>query len=236
MAHPRIEGPAIKEVHYFSDALNYQKGLGWYRSHFPLKLSSRIRAHGERPLIGEATPYYLFHPLAPQRVFEALLRVKMIVLLRDPVERAFSHYFHEVRGKRETRSFEQAIENEPAEMEQEEAAILQDGFYDGYKHRRRSYLSRGIYWVQLERWFKFFKREQFVILKSEDLFSDPERNFNLVTDFLGLPRWRPKSFRKVHQGVYDFPMHPKTRESLKRFYKAPNEKLSLLLGRDFGWD
>jgi len=235
MRHPRIKRPLDKELHYFSDPGNYQKGLAWYRSQFPIRLSPAGAVAGKQ-LTGEATPYYLFHPLAPQRIFETLPRVKLIVMLRDPVDRAFSHYFHEVREKRETRSFEQAIENEPAEMEQEEATILGDGRYFSYKHRRCSYLSRGIYWRQLERWFKFFERSQFVILKSEDYLRDPEGNFSLVADFLGLFPHRLESFKKFHEGVYDFPMQPETREGLKRFYKPHNEKLSRLLGRDLGWD
>lgn len=230
--HPCIKEPSEKELHYFSDAGHYRKGLTWYRSQFPLQWG----AGRESFLTGEATPYYLFHPLTPQRVFEALPLVKNIVMLRNPVDRAFSHYFHEVRENRETRSFEQAIENEPAEMEREEAAMLRDGLYDGYKHRRCSYLSRGIYWAQLERWFKLFKRDQFVILKSEDYFMDPERNFGLILDFLGLPPRCIGTFKKIHEGVYDFPMRPDTRERLRRFYKVHNERLSRLLGRDFGWD
>ena len=236
MRHPQIKRPLDKELHYFSDSANYRKGLQWYRSQFPIRFAPFGWTEEKKSLTGEATPYYLFHPLAPQRISEVLPRLKMIVLLRNPIDRALSHYFHEATGGRETRSFEQAIENEPAEMKREEARILEDGSYGGLKHRRCSYLSRGIYWVQLERWFKLFARDQFAILKSEDYFREPEKHFNYLVDFLGLPPHHPGTFQRTHVGKYGDPMSPETRDRLREFYRAHNEKLSRLLGRDFNWD
>ena len=87
--HPSV-GPLVLEkgAHYFST--NYDKSLAWYRSHFPMKWRAAAeRRHGRPFVTGEGSPYYLFHPLAAQRVAKTLPHVKLLVMLRDPVERAY---------------------------------------------------------------------------------------------------------------------------------------------------
>jgi len=92
--HPQVLPAARKEIHYFDR--HYDKGLRWYRRHFPL----RARLSSER-LSGEASPYYLFHPHAPRRIAETLPDARILMLLRNPANRAISHYFHEARVGRE---------------------------------------------------------------------------------------------------------------------------------------
>ena len=98
MQHPQIIGVARKELHFF----DYKSALGswWYRTNFPTKaeMAQRSAALGKPVLTGEASPYYLFHPHAARRIARLLPDVKLIALLRNPVDRAFSHYHHEVRG------------------------------------------------------------------------------------------------------------------------------------------
>ena len=93
-AHPCFELPTTKELHFFDR--KFHRGLAWYRAHFPTYLEKCFaqRIQGRAFLTGEATPNYLFHPLVSRRVAEVLPRVKLIVLLRNPVDRAFSHYHH----------------------------------------------------------------------------------------------------------------------------------------------
>src|SRR5580692_9445955 len=102
--HPEVRKAVLhKGVHYFD--MNYGRGLGWYRAHFPLARGGGVTF--------ESSPYYLFHPLAAERIAADLPGVKLIVLVRDPVERAYSAYTHERARGFETESFEQAIEREP---------------------------------------------------------------------------------------------------------------------------
>src|SRR5215208_8528317 len=95
--HPQITGPSFKEVSFFDR--HYARGERWYRAHLPMRRSS---------IVGEASPSYLFHPLAPERVAQMLPNARLVALLRNPVDRAFSHYQHEVALGREPLSFEAA--------------------------------------------------------------------------------------------------------------------------------
>ena len=232
--HPAVGRSLTKEVHYFST--NYAKGWSWYRGHFPTKL---YKAYVERrfglPLItGDASPYYVFHPLAPRRIARALPRVKMILMLRDPVERAYSHYKHEVFIGAETLSFEEAIEREPERLEGEEERILADPSYQGFNHQHFSYLARGLYAEQLETWFSLFPRERFLIISSEEFFADPGRGFNEVLSFLGLAPWDLGTYPKYNARERSS-MAPETRRRLQDYFAKPNQELYELMGRDFGW-
>ena len=173
--------------------------MGWYASRFPTKLTawSVARRHGTELLTGEASPYYLFHPLVPHRVAEHLPRVKLIALLRDLVGRAYSHYQHEVARGFETLSFEEAIEAEPARLAGEAERLLAEPLYHSFAHQHHSYLARGRYHEQLERWRARFDDEQLLVLSSERFFAEPERTFRQVLDFLELPAFTPTPSRST---------------------------------------
>ena len=122
-----------------------------------------------------------------------LPRTKLIVLLREPVARAWSHYNHSFRKGDETLAFEEALAREPERLRGEEERLVRDDAYFSKPHRHLSYLARGIYAVQLERWFQSFERDRFLVLKSEDFFARPRDAVLRATGFLGLaPRdwWR----------------------------------------------
>ncbi|HXS47682.1 MAG TPA: sulfotransferase domain-containing protein, partial [Solirubrobacterales bacterium] len=142
--HRRVSPSSTKEVHFFDHA--YDRGLGWYRAHFQRSAKAPLS------LSGEATPYYLFHPLVPARVAETLPESRLIVILRDPVDRAFSHHNHELALGFEDLPFEEAIEREPERLEGEQERILEDPGYRSFAHQHHSYVSRGRYAEQLERW------------------------------------------------------------------------------------
>ncbi len=235
VAHPGVAPAFKKEVHFFD--LNFRKGVGWYRGHFPTRVyrrwAERIRKH--RILSGEATPYYLFHPHAPRRTFELVPRVRLLALLRNPVDRAYSHYQHERRRGRETLSFEEALAREAERLNGEMRRLLADEDYDSFNHRHYSYLSRGIYIEQVRAWTALFPREQMLILKSEDLFDDPERVMKQVYDFLELPPWAPAKWEKYH--VEQYPeMDASMRGRLLEYFRLHNEKLSQYLGVNFDWE
>jgi Sulfotransferase domain len=226
--HPHVLPALDKEVHFLSR--HWDRGEGWYRAHFPL----RARKTGRRsaaPLTFEATPYYLFHPLAADRAAELLPDARLLVLLRDPVARAWSHYRHMVRLGLEPLSFEQAIEAEPARLAGEVARLLSDPGYDAVRHRRYSYLARGAYAEQLQRWLNHFPADRILVLRSEALFDDPARCYRRVLEFLGLPPWAPPSF-PVHTKQSPAPrgMPPEVRRRLQEHFAPANRQLEALLG------
>ena len=127
-------------------------------------------------------PYYLFHPLAAKRIAAALPDVKLIVLLRDPVERALSQYFHSKRLGLEPLELEAAFAAEVHRLADADAALRRGESHRS--HQQHSYLSRSRYEHQLFRFEKLFSSAQLLILRSEDLFDQPRRTWDRVLDFL----------------------------------------------------
>jgi hypothetical protein len=229
--HPRAKPAFVKEVHYFD--LNFRKGNNWYRSYFPLQIrSTRTR------ITGEASPYYLFHPHAPKRASAVVPDAKLIVLLRNPVDRAYSHYQHQVKrvsGKaRESLTFEEAIEAERSILPAEASKMLQDEYYVSSSHRTRSYLSRGRYVDQLLEWSRFYPRRRMLVLKSEDLFDDTTNTLERVLDFLEIPHWTPETYSIPNKREY-IGVDPFVRQRLDEYYEPYNQRLYDYLGVDFGW-
>ncbi len=226
--HPQVNPPFRKEIKFFD--IHYPQGLNWYRAHFPLR-----RKMGAGTVTGEATPYYIFHPLAAQRVAKTLAPVKLIALLRNPVDRAYSHYNHMVRVGREPLSFEEALEKEEERLAGEVEKIMADPMYSTFKHLHYSYKARGRYAEQLKHWLGFFPHEAMLILSSEELYTSPAEAYRKVIEFLGLSPWEPKDFRAFKQGAYE-DMPPESRRRLAAYFKPYNEELCDTLGIDFHWD
>jgi len=223
-----------KGVHFFDT--NYGRGMAWYASRFPTKLYAWYAGsrRGLGLVTGEASPYYLFHPHVPQRVARHLPRVKLIVLLRDPVQRAYSQYQHEVARGFETLGFEEAIEAEPERLAGETARLRIEPLYNSFSHQHHSYLARGRYHEQLAGWRSLFPDEQLLVLSSERFFAEPDRSFRQVLDFLELPAFTPAAYEK-HNG-YDYrKMGETVRRRLVEHYREPNQRLYETLGQDFGW-
>ena len=221
--HPDITGPSFKEVSFFDR--HYAHGERWYRAHLPVKRSA---------LVGEASPSYLFHPLAPERVQQMIPAVRLIALLRDPVERAFSHYQHEVALGREQLSFENAIEREDERMQGEVERMLRDPAYFSYAWWNYTYVSRGLYAEQLERWYAAFPRDQLLVLLTDELATDTAGTYRRVLDFLGARAHDLDTYPRVFDRDYA-DMDPSTHARLKKRFEEPNARLAALLGRDLPW-
>jgi Glycosyltransferase like family 2/Sulfotransferase domain len=224
----------IKGAHYFDS--EFARGRRWYRSHFPLEVGDR---HIARPWVvpaitGEASPYYLFHPLAAQRLAREVPDVRLIVLLRDPVERAYSHYKERARHAAEPLSFEDALDAEASRLRGEADRIVAEPGYRSAEHEDHSYLAQGRYLDMLPRWFALFPREQFHIVASEDFYADPDRVVNDTWSFLGLAPGRLRSrTRHNYHPAPDFP--PETRHRLQLAFGEHNRELEQLLGRALPW-
>jgi sulfotransferase family protein len=224
--HPQITGPSWKEVSFFDR--HWARGESWYRGNFP----NLARTRGK--LVGEASPSYVFHPLAPQRVRELVPQARLVVLVRNPVDRALSHHNHEVALGREPLSFEEALDAEEERLRGEVERMTADPRYFSREWWSHTYKARGRYAEQLERWLEVFPRERLLVLSSDELGSEPERAHAQVLEFLGAPPHRLDSYARVYEREYE-PMRPETRARLAAEFEEPNRRLYALLGRDLSW-
>lgn len=242
--HPEIFMPKVKEVHFFD--LNWQRGLKWYEGYFEGVKNAKA--------IGEASPFYMYLEEVPKRIYEVLPDVKLIFILREPVSRAYSHYWHEVRLGYESLTFEEAIKME------EERLSTKDIFY----RQQYSYKDRGKYVTQLRRYRKYFSDEQMLILLKEELKKDPQKVMKEVFEFLGVnlefksPNWytphyigeSPRIWRlqqlkskissPLLKKLIDWinlkpgypPINPQTKKSLNEYFKPYNNELERFLGKE----
>ena len=195
LSHPAVLSAAYhKGVNYFD--VNYDRGMDWYRGHFPLNLTGALRTRGtsESPVTFDASGYYMYHPLAAERIGHDLPGVKVLVLLRDPVERAYSAYKHEYRRGFETESFERALQIEDERIQPELERMLADHSYQSSSYRHHSYRRRGLYAEQMDRLAEAVGRDHLLAIESENFFEHPEEEYARIIHFLGLAPHRPESF------------------------------------------
>jgi Sulfotransferase domain len=222
--HPEITGPSWKEVSFFDR--HWWRGERWYRGQFPLRSGGR--------LVGEASPSYLFHPLAPERVHALVPEVRLVALLRDPVARAYSHYQHEVALGREPLSFEDALDAEEERTRGEVERLVADPRGFSRPWWDHTYAARGLYAEQLERWLAVFPREQLLVVRTEDLGERPVGTYASILDFLGARKHMLDEYPRVFERDYS-PMREDTRAALAERFAEPNRRLEALLGRPMGW-
>lgn len=229
-----VPPPLSKGVHWFD--VNYQHDRQWYRSHFPLRLRLDVaagRSEGHA-VTGEASPYYLFHPAVPSRIAKHLPTVRIIVVLRDPVQRAWSQYHHELARGFETLPFAEAIQAEEARLAGESERLLKDETARSLTHQHHSYASRGRYAEQLERLFAAIDMSRVLVIDSEDLRTDPQGVCDDVAVFLRIPVWHLEEQTSHNARRYaSMPQH--VAESLRERFAGPDEQLVELLGRRFSW-
>jgi hypothetical protein len=235
VADPAI-GRALpqQEVHYFDT--NFARGIRWYRGHFPTRAWARavsVRS-GHPALTGESSPYYMFHPLAAERIAATLADVRLIVLLRDPIDRAYSQYHHERANGNETLGFEEALDREPERLAGEAEHLAADPTYTSFAHQHHSYVGRGIYIDQLERLSNVFAADRISIVLSERLFTDPAAVEAEVLAFLGVPARIGHTYGRHNAGRYDdLPAH--LRRRLAGRFAEPNDRLARRLGFEPPW-
>ena len=225
--HPDITLPSKKELHFFD--LRYDKGIEWYESLFPEGINY------ENQITGEASPYYLFHPLVPEYVRYHYPGIKLIILLRDPVDRAYSHFQMErKRGTEPLASFVHAVELEVERIYEEEQKIPRGEIQSGTRFRNWSYMKRGLYGQQLQRWLGFFPREQFLIIRSEDFFSSTLLWMQQIHTFLGIRDIPPANLSPVNSNKYpELPVSVK--DKLKDYFHDDGLLLQKLAGDNFVW-
>lgn len=235
LEHPHVLRPNMhKGVNYFD--VNYHRSWSWYLGHFPLKASARrCRAPGQQSAaVFEASGYYMFHPHAPGRIAERLPDVRIVAMVRDPVQRAYSAYKHEfVRGF-ETETFERALELEDARVEPELARMLDDPSYQSDIYRHQAYRGRGRYAEQLQRLADRLGRKRIHVVDSERFFAAPAKEFIQLLDFLELPRRLPKSFDQFNARP-GTPISPSVQAQLRQYFRPHDAALADFLGRPASW-
>ncbi|MDQ3663603.1 MAG: sulfotransferase domain-containing protein [Actinomycetota bacterium] len=222
-----------KGVHHFAPGT--PRSTTWYRSHFPLEVTRRrASSPGHRAVAGEASPYYLFHPGAAARAAEAVPNVKVIALLRDPVERSFSHYREQKRNGVETLTFEQALDAEQGRLADDEQRLADGPSFVSFAHEHQSYRAQSEYAYSLERWLRHYPREQVLVLVSEDFYTQPQAALDRVFTFLGLrPHVLPDM--PVLNAAPAAPLSADLRKRLRRHFDPDVAHLEELLGWSPPW-
>jgi hypothetical protein len=237
-AHPGIlptfpRAEQIKGTYFFDE--EWSRGERWYRSHFP---TDRTRAKAARhlgydPIAFEASPYYLFHPHAPARARQVAPDAVIVALLRDPVERAFSH-FKERSNHTESLTFAEALAAEEERTAGEEARMLADPSVVSMAHRHQTYVAQSRYAPMLERWFAAFPRDQVLVTAAEDFYADPQSFCDLITERVGLPSrdlGDPEPFNSEPSADMD----PAVRAQLRAALDEDIHAVESLLGRPMPW-
>lgn len=228
---PRAE--QVKGTYFFDE--NWERGTAWYRSHFPTTATRSLveRRLGYPPVTFEASPYYLFHPHAPTRARSVVPNAIVVALLRDPVERAFSHW-KERRNHTEDLGFEAALEAEALRTNGEEARMLDDPSRVSMAHRHQTYVAQGCYAPMLERWFEAYGRERVVVEAAETFYADPQAFVDVLCDRLSLPRHDLGAVEPFNSEP-SADMDPSTRAHLRTVFAPHVDAVEALLGRPMPW-
>jgi hypothetical protein len=215
--HPQVCMPAtVKEVHYFDDEPHFARGADYtiYHGFFEPRATDRV--------VGEATPYYMYWAPVAARIHAYNPAMKFIILLRNPATRAYSHWNMEVKKKRETLPFEEALAREDERL----AAT------PTRQHKRISYVDRGRYSVQLARLRALFPAEQILVMRSDALKRDPAAALAEVARFLDIPPFPPLAPRVVNNLPYEKPMSVAASAWLQRAFEGEIDALESMLGWD----
>lgn len=240
LSHPQVLAPSPPsyEIGYFSE--HYKHELDWYRAWFPLGTTASWRsrhAGGKAIVTCEHTPFYVMHPLAAERIAATLPGAKVIILLRNPVDRAFSHYQHEFRCRQESLGFREAVAMEDQRTAGEVARMQSELGYRSPEYARHAYLNQGEYRTKVERFFNQLGHDNIMIVQSERLFLQTQEVFDEVVDFLRLDPFRLNGVKPFNAGSYASlgNVDPELAHELRNHFQSHNESLYSYLGIDFGW-
>ena len=232
--HPSILESAYDEIGFFDE--NYHLGMNWYRSMFPTKfLKKKIAKKTGKCLTYDVTPSYIWKPKVARRIKKLFPEIKLIAILRNPVDRAYSQYHLGITDGWQKFSFEEIIEDDIKTFQKFKNinSITDDEHFINYI--KNSHLGRGLYAHHLKIWFELFDRNQILILLSEELSTETNKAMNKIFQFLDLPKHEIPDTIKRNTGNYS-KMKSDTRKKLISFYSKHNQDLFKLLNRKFDWD
>ncbi|WP_375485176.1 sulfotransferase domain-containing protein [uncultured Jatrophihabitans sp.] len=245
LGHPQIaslfprpdhlpKASATKGVHYFDQ--NYDRGPQWYRGHLPSMAARALQSHRhEGPVItGEASPYYLFHPAAAERAAALVPQAKIIAVLRDPVDRTYSHWKERRRAQAEDLDFASALDVEDARIGDVEMRLRADPAFHSYAHEHQSYARQSEYAPALQRWYDNFPRDRILILSSDEYYFAPQQVLEVALAFLDLPA-HPLATGKIRNAAEGGNVDADLRVRLTARFAPHNANLEQLVGRRFSW-
>ena len=236
-AHPTVLKAVLhKGVHYFD--VGYRRGMRWYRGHFPLqRRADRIaETVGLRAQTFESSPYYMYHPQAAARIAADLPGVKLLALVRDPVERAYSQHAHEVaRGFENERDFLRALALEPTRLHGVVEQMVADPTAYSFSHQHHAYRGRGEYIEYLVPMADLLGRERVHVVDSGAFFAEPEKEYDAVLDFLGLPPAETYPPFERHNARPRVGMPERIRAALTDYYAPYDARLAAWLGQKLSW-
>lgn len=223
-----------KGTHYFST--EYARGPRWFYSHFPSRArrAAALASTGVSHVAGEASPYYLFHPLASERAAAEVPDAKILVALRDPVERTYSHFREQTRNGIEHLTFEQALDAEPERLGDAAARLGSDPGCVSSPHEHQSYASQSEYAQSLRRWLAHYPSDRVHVWASEDYYRDPTATVGVICRFLGLPARALPHIAPLNPAPKS-PMLEQTRRALEERFAADVAEVEELLGRRMPW-
>ncbi len=235
--HPALMSNVInsKGVHYFGT--NHHKNASWYFAHFPSQKQRDLvlEKTGHAAVVGEASPYYLFHPAVAERISKTAPDTKIVVLLRDPVKRAISHHLHMVwEGHEHESDIDKALDLEATRLAGVEEQLLNNPAFVSRPHQHFSYIARGHYAAQLERYFTHFDRDNVLVMATETLVADSENSLAQIQSFIGLTPDPAIKLEKRNSSA-KFEPKPETIERLKNEYRESNQQLLDLVGDKIPW-
>jgi tetratricopeptide (TPR) repeat protein len=222
--HPKIIPALEKEIKFFND--NFTAGIDWYKSHFP------PLPQGKGFLTGEASIDYIAYPKVPKEIFNLFPDIKLIAVLRNPVDKAISQFHHWTKLGLEQKYFKEIIASE-IDLIQE---IVQSNSTKVKKEaNQQTYLLGSVYIYFLKNWLDLFPKEQFLIIRSEDLFSKPVETMNQIYKFLEVPKFELANYKVYNSRSYS-PSDEDTYKKLTEFFRPYNEQLEDYLGRKLDWN
>jgi len=211
--HPCILPSLGKESHFFDR--HYERGLDWYLAQFP-----PIRKHPEL-ITGEATASYMDSQLPAERIRKHCPNAKLIVLLRNPAQRAISQFY-----------MAHWLGLEKGEIESSFMSWLDTRVQD---RKENLYMEQSIYITMMRVWMEVLSADQFLVLRSEDLFNDPAKTTNRVYEFLGQSPFIGNNYKVANKGIYT-PANPSLQHRLNEYFRPYNQELEDYLGMKFDWD
>ncbi len=225
--HPDVLRPtASKGIGFFD--VNYHRGRRWYLAHFPLRLARRGK------VTFESSGYYSFHPAASSRIHAELPGVKVVLMVRNPVDRAHSAHRHELARGFESLDFVEAVDAEAGRLAGEEERLLADPSHESFEHRHHAYLARGRYVEQVRRFVAELGPENVHLVDADRLFADPDTELSTLFAWLGLSAWLPQSFDQWNARPRDS-MDPEVRRRLSEYFEPFDHELTEFLGRLPSW-
>ncbi len=215
--HPEICMAVQKEAHFFDNEECFQHEKPDYH-----KYHSLFKPNRSNKILGEATPIYMYWKPAPGRIWHYNPHMKIIVILRNPTDRAYSHWYMEHGRGDDTLSFREAIETESQRLNEAKP----------FQHRIYSYIDRGFYSEQLQRIWTYFPKHQTLVLLNDDLRRNPKGTLDKVCNFLGISCFESVEPRNVFATSYVQTMTGEEREYLKNVFSLEIQKLEQISGLD----